>query len=136
MAPSYGSKKILPTTCRARCRGHRRSADVTSMRRIAPFRVLGWVLVIVGREGGIASTKYSEKGASRSFTQGVTNCRTGRRHVHISCCAQAHDESNTGGTTCRIAPSRVLSRMVVGMRRVGRLGSLRYSEKGARGSFS
>ena len=60
----------------------RRSADMTSMRRIAPSRVLGWVLVILGPVGCITSTQYSEKGASGVgsesvvHSKGVTNCRT------------------------------------------------------------
>ena len=74
----------------------------------------------------------SWKGASRSFTQGVTNCRTSRRHVVL----HSRWIEHLRGTTCRIAPSPVLGRVMVGMGCVGRLASLRYSEKGARGSFS
>jgi hypothetical protein len=60
----------------------------------------------------------SWKGASRSFTQGVTNCRTTS--------APRRAALTMARTTCRIAPSPVLGRVMVG----GPLSKLEIQREG------
>ena len=64
------------------------------MCRIAPSRVMGWMLVVLGR-GMCASARYSEKGARWSNLE-VSSCTRAPIAVwrRVGGCAH-HDESDT-----------------------------------------